>query len=488
MTLKLRDEKLYSNIRLIYITAVLIYSLLRQFVVAVQPILMSNVFNTVIILAAGILFLWDIAVFRNVLKTKYIWLLVAVFAATLLTTVVNFKYAFVDNIKAAANMFIQFFILYAAGNKLTRERIDKEIRVIATAVSGLWFVTGIISVVMYFLDICYTQTNYIWGEPTEIWQGFVRADDGMVVMRLWGVYVDPNFASAVSIIVICLCAYLLYLRPKKTEKIIHIVNIVVQSLYIVLSGSRMAMLILLLLAAVGAWYFSRKYLNAKNIKKLKNSILKEAVSIVLAASCVVCCYGVYTVTKKTLPFVRYGVSTVQSLFKPDSELPSEDEETTDDLEELDREDVSTKTDISNGRLNMWLEGFEVFKKNPVIGVGPRSYSIIANEIDPEMRIAEKSIHNSYMELLMGNGVVGFVLMLIFFALCAKDGIILRSRSDAESIRVGILLLIALSALAGGMFISSMFYYMSGISIIAFTMLGYSGAIIADIDREKKNGK
>ncbi len=467
----LKNEKAFFNVRLVYIVCVLLYAIARQVIVATQPILMHSALNILAILGAGAIFLWDVIFFRNVLKTKYIWILAALFVATGISTLLNHGYAFSDNIKAAANMFIQFFVLYAVGNRMTKERINRDVTVIGSALGALWMIAVAVSLVMYFFDINYSQTNYIWGEPTLINQGFVRVDDGAVVMRLWGVFVDPNFAAAISIIVICFAVYMMHTARKRWIKALHITNIVLQSLYVVLSNSRMALIILLFLAFVGCWYISIKKIRNFKVRVIaEKRLLREAVAVVLAVAMVFVCYLGVTAAKKVLPYAQYGITHMMN----GSDGSSGDGETTDDeIASLDREDISNKDDISNGRLKMWGEGFKVLKKNPVIGVGPRSYHLIANDLDSSMSIAEKSIHNSYMELLMGNGIVGFLLLLAFFLLCAKDALVLRFKNSGSLFTVGILMLIVLSALAGGMFISSLFYYLSGISVVAFGMLGYA---------------
>ena len=468
---KLKREVLYSKVRLFYIVVVLLYSLARQFIVALQPVLMLSVFNLAVIGAAGLICLWDIICFRNIFKAKYIWILAVLFAFTLISTVLNIDYGFSDNIKAAANMFIQFFVLYVVASDYKKEDIDKDIKVIGNAVGVFWMIATFISLIMYFADIYYTQTNYLWGEAKLVHQGFVHFDGGARVMRLWGVFIDPNFASAVSIIIICICAYLLYLSTKKWQRILHIVNIVVQSFYIVLSGSRMALLIVLLLAAVGGWYFAGNILSAFKKTRLIKGFLREVLAVALAVISVGAVYTAHTTIKSALPYVRHGIALVHDVFEENtdlSEVPDKEDEY-----EINRDDMDSKTDISNGRLELWLEGFKVFKKSPVFGVGPRNYATVANEINSEMDISYRSVHNSYVELLMGNGVIGFMLMLLFFLLCAIKGLKFRNQPTNVNTKVGILLLIVLSALAGGMFISSLFYYLSGISVVAFVMIGYA---------------
>ena len=185
-----------------------------------------------------------------------------------------------------------------------------------------------------------------------------------------------------------------------------------------------------------------------------------------------------------LPYAQYGIS---HLVNPPEGNDSTDTSEDDEIASLDREDIEAKDDISNGRVEMWLEGFDVLKKNPVIGVGPRSYHTVATEMveqtGEKMAISKISIHNSYMELLMGNGIVGFLLLLAFFVLCAKDAFMLRFKNTDSLFTVGVLMLIVLSALAGGMFISSLFYYLSGISVVAFAMLGYALAYMQCVKKE-----
>lgn len=478
----LKNKELFLNVRLVYVVLMLLYALLRQNVTALQPFLMQGWLNMAITLFAGVLILWDVLCFRNFLKTKYIWILASVVFLTAVVSVVYFRYSFVDNIKACINMVINFFVLYSIGSDMTRTRVDWEMQVLGNALCLAWGIAAAVSVYMYVADIFYTQTSYLWYEPTEILQGFVRNDDGHAVMRLWGVFVDPNFASNVSLVAILFSVYIICVNRVKWLRIVHGVNIVFQYLYIVLSGSRMSLLVLCLLTFVGGWYQI-----LPKLKKLKHPTVREIVAVLLAVVLTVCCYCSVQLTKTVLPYVQYGVSQL----KTEQSTPSEDENTQDEndstgVENLDRTDISEKSDVSNGRFSLWAEGFRIFENSPLFGVGPRSYRVMAKELDSTMKISFKSIHNSYLELLMGNGIVGLILMILFFALCAKDAILLRYRGSDSTFRVGILMLIVLGCLGAGMFISSLFYYLSGLSIFVFLALGYAVNLMHSEPKTQKN--
>lgn len=504
----LKNEALYSKVRISYIVVTIIYSLARQNITAVQPYLMSDILNLAVIGIAGLLVLWDVVAFRNIWKTKYIWLLAAFGVLTAVSSVLGFSYGYIENIKSIANLFIQFCLLYVVSVRKERGDIQKEVRIIADSLAAFWFIAVAISLVMYFTDISYTQNRYLWGDTTEIVQGFVHEHFGVAVMRLWGIFVDPNFASAVSIVVLCLSAYVLITSKSKLQKALHTVSIVAQFLYVVLSNSRMGFLILCLVAFFGGWYYGF-FLPSK---KKRNVIVKELLSVVVAVACAGLCFAGVQLTKNVLPYAQYAVKLVL----PDVDYSGEGAGTSTENEEassegvygeedstaeepstapeeekpqignLDRQDVVVKEDISNGRFSLWLEGLKtVFKQNMLFGVGPRNYHTVANSIDPSMRISTGySIHNSFVELLMGNGIVGALVFLLFLVLCAKDALVVRYRDPSKARDTGVLMLLVLSVLACGMFIACLLYTLSGLTVIMFTALGYAVRLMRK-DPEKK---
>ncbi len=496
----LKNETVFENVRLAYVAVLMVYSIARQMIVPLQPFFIHSAYNYLAMGLAIMIFLWDLSCFRNVLRARYLWILVGMFACTLIVSAMNFRYALMDNIKAAANMFIQFFVLYAVNRDASAQRLKRDVRVISKVLCIFWFVAALVSVMMYFLDISYTQTNYIWGDSKAVWQGFVREDDGVRVMRLWGIFLDPNFAAAYSIVAMILSVWLLREKSGKVQRVCHIINIFVQFLYIVLSGSRMAWLILVMILAFGLWYLAGDILKRWQKTATFCRLYKELLALVLAVASIGVAYGARSVAKTLLPYVPMGISYVkeavhtqptvppmdgtEGVTTPPAEgttTPPDSEETTGGKEnyELEREDIYIKKDESNGRLDMWREGFRILEQKPILGVGPRSYTQVAAELDSKMIIAKKSIHNSYMELLMGNGILGFLLMLVFFVLCAWRGLKQRLWNFDVSADAGFLLLSVLSMLITGMFISSLFYYLTGISVITFTLLGYAMAMLEE---------
>lgn len=485
---QLRNKNLYGCVRLAFVLFAILFSLLRQNITAIQPFLLSDIWAVALTLFAGILVLWDVFIFRNVFKMKYIWWLVAFFVLTAVSVLLNLRYGFMDSIKSVINLFIQFFALYVVCADYKRKQLNHELKIICNVLCVVWGIAAVISVYMFFADIFYHQTRYLWGDPVEIVQGFVRVHGGAIVMRLWGVFVDPNFAAAISVAAICFSLYIIFTVKNKLSTLLHVINIVFQFLYIVLSNSRMGYLILFLTTAVGAWYFAGVL-----IKKINwHWCIKELLAIVIAVVAVGICYAGVQTTKTVLPYMKTSIIQLQkaesvdeTIVETSKEITSEGKEELEqqetiekatmpqEVESLERQDIAAKSDISNGRFALWFDGLKVFLKHPVLGVGPRNHYTAAVEVVPDSLVAGGySVHNSYLELLMGNGVLGFLVLLLYFILCAKDAVLLRYKSKTSCLE-GFLMLAVLSLLASGMFIACLFYTLSGATVVLFAILGYA---------------
>jgi O-antigen ligase len=73
----------------------------------------------------------------------------------------------------------------------------------------------------------------------------------------------------------------------------------------------------------------------------------------------------------------------------------------------------TQTAILEGRLNyreiIWQAGWQVFKQNPVLGVGARGFreSVVENVVISR----QVAPHNAYLSILVDTGIIGFLLFI-----------------------------------------------------------------------------
>lgn len=58
-----------------------------------------------------------------------------------------------------------------------------------------------------------------------------------------------------------------------------------------------------------------------------------------------------------------------------------------------------------GRTDIWQEGFNLFQGSPLVGVGPSSATVIADE-------HEAKLHNAYLQIIVSYGMLGFIPILI----------------------------------------------------------------------------
>ena len=78
--------------------------------------------------------------------------------------------------------------------------------------------------------------------------------------------------------------------------------------------------------------------------------------------------------------------------------------------------ATTQTEVQGGRFGgrgkLWRAGLEVFPEHPVFGHGTGSYK---SAITPKLGPAAQVAHNSYLSVLVEQGIVGFLLYMSMFA-------------------------------------------------------------------------
>ena len=128
-----------------------------------------------------------------------------------------------------------------------------------------------------------------------------------------------------------------------------------------------------------------------------------------------------------------------------------------------------------GRIWIWTDVLSLFVKKPILGNGPGNNAYYAEKfgVAPYSMGYGKAVHNSYLDLLLNYGVVGFVLMMAFWILCIKS-VLIKIWTEGRSLDLSYylvafcVLLVAITS----MFLSSVFINTTAVSHIMFTMVGY----------------
>ena len=145
----------------------------------------------------------------------------------------------------------------------------------------------------------------------------------------------------------------------------------------------------------------------------------------------------------------------------------------DSFSPINRTDTD-KEDISNGRFKRWIQTVDIFKKAPILGTSPRNVSAFAKDHAPESLMALYGIapHNGYLDVLVGTGIVGTLIMVAYLIMC----VVIVLKKCFTKFRDPILAVSAASvfALAGSaMVLSDIFMFFTFGSVMFFMMMGYA---------------
>ncbi len=301
--------------------------------------------------------------------------------------------------------------------------------------------------------------------------------------RFYGNFYDVNYTSIVSICAILMAVYMFIICKSKVKKLLLCVSVFLQLVYLYLGQSRTG---LLAFAVVFALFI------------LFNNVIKKFDIKKIAISCILFFILVFVLPTQSLKLYNYlsygnnaeknnSVKKVDSknIKKSNDDINSNiviDEEmdyTTEDELLLGRTDY--ESDYSNGRLSIWECGIEIFKNEKIFGIGFSNILKYSLEKMPDSYITVKkfeAFHNTYIDLLASQGIVGFVIALIIFIYFAIINIkmikkLLIKEKDSSCTYLYIFLaLMLISVLVSSLLISQIFYVNNCVTFLFWLIMGY----------------
>lgn len=368
-----------------------------------------------------------------VLKKKvwnYNWWLISFLIVILLSSIINRSYGITGNIKLLVWQAIYFFVIFEVGqdDQIFSRLIKKFINILLST----WFVLSLISFIMF---VC----QYSYAVQLENRARFLRI--GFYGARLFGTFEDPNFGSTICVVVIIFS--FAYLSKKVYDNrwisLLLKINIVLQFIYIVLSGSRTGAMVLISVFFVYSFF---KIFYSHRLDK-QSVIIKVLLAVFLSAV--------------GSGIIYISIDIFKSLLAYIPELLSEVKTQTSTPVDLTRPDVEDNSDVSNGRLALWQSGIELFKSSWLFGTSPRNILTYASEVLPQTFIAktQKYTHNSYVNILASTGLLGSVSLLGFMILRVVE-VLKRSFSKINGFfneGLGVYVLSVLAVAVSGMFLN-----------------------------------
>ena len=442
-------EKNYFKINLAFILIVAVYCMCGL-IVPLQFISANKVVAGGMTLLGILLATYNLVIKKVYLKIKTIEYLLLFFAFNIITSILVISYGYSTNIKNALIFYIYFLTVFPIFTGVTREEGKKIYDYFFYTVATLNTFGVLASLIQFVLLKGYRVHDY---KGLYIRQGFVES-------RLFGILASPNYLSLISLIVIIflvlkICSF------EKVYRYISIVAIVLNFIYIVLSGSRTAFICMMIAAVI---YSIVMFYQKGNIKSL--------FKVVLAIVVVLFSYRAVNFTSE-----QYLKFNKERLEVQDKKLENKDNNLS-----LERTDTSEEN-ISNNRFAIWKSTASFVPKKPIFGYSGGNWYEIGKKTNPDEYIIKEHYltHNGYLEILFYNGLAGFISMGIFvlsFFISMVKRIFRDKKEGLVNKDLLSIVMILMVILVSNLFLSSTFYGISLLGIILFLMAGYFYSIVS----------
>lgn len=402
--------------------------------------------------------------------------------SAIVTALLNIEAGIIGNIKAWVMIAIPLFAFYPVCIDSDSNNRKKTLIKSMLGASTVCFFSAIIALVTYFMQI--SKELVFFNDKMTLGYRYYIPGDPSSGMLLYGVYEDTNHSAAytlvftaISLLIFINCEKGLFekLWVNKALKVYAVANMIVQMCYFPMANSRgawIALLVSLFVITLLYLYCTIFYKLSKKSRIIKSTALTLAVVVVVSIGII----GIRTMVSGVSNAITYisdemssdGDGAVDDGAKPD-EKPTDDNKFL--IDSFNKKDEY----MGGGRLYIWQDTFSLVKKMPLFGNGPGNNEYFAQKYDvAKYTLAMgKHVHNSYLDLLLNYGIVGFLIMLTFLALCAKD-ILKKILIDGESRDFSYYLItfLLLVVTITSFFLSSVFINTTAISFIMFVSLGY----------------
>lgn len=358
-----------------------------------NPFIYTTEFQSVLVkltlIAGGALIATRFMRYKRYMKMPCVILMVLFCISFAFSIFMNRKYDLVGNGKWLVWTGIQFFALYVCDVERDVKEYRKEFSILAHLM------------IVYNLAGCLIS---LWMLLTVYSKIFQTAEGEMLVSgftwgRLWGIHSDPNYGAVFSVIVIVL-SFLFLLKKKGLARGFYIVSIILNFLYVVFSDSRTGEVALV--CSMGLFVYMVLYRKMSGKEKAVRFGTAILAVVLLAGLSIGSIRLIKTEYNRELApiFAQMFPKETSHVKKP----------TVGRKQDL-------KTDVSNGRLDIWKSGIEVWKTSPVYGTGYTSFVPYTKEHVPDTYVVNTggsdyvSLHNSFMNTLAYQGLIGIVLLV-----------------------------------------------------------------------------
>ncbi|MEI5994940.1 O-antigen ligase family protein [Candidatus Enterococcus mansonii] len=422
--------------------------------------ILPKIVNTAIFTIVGLLGIFFICcdlwqAYQEKKRLTYEPLLVLFIIVAAISSIINIKYGYFDNLQSVLWQGIIFFIVYNVGKEFFEDK--SFFSIIHWGLIIFWFILVIASIFMFLIN--FQLSEMVFGGTKHLRLGFI---DG----RLFGIFVDPNYASMVSIMTIVLSMYQFLLEStKKWIKVFLGFNVFFQLSYISMSGSRSGLLVLMCIVFLGIFYVVFQ----KQLSKAKNIFLTFLLAMVLA---VVSSFAVYFAIDALKVIYMPLFDFIMSLKEHGVENSVGPSNAKSD-KIFERPDSGKGGgDISNLRFAIWKSGMELFKTSWLFGTSPRNMIAYAKDVLPDTYIAtNRTMHNAYLNTIVSTGILGTIPLFAFYIKSLISIIKTVFKRNAFSDYFGYYVLCLVVVASSSMFLNELIFVNTANSFLFWLFLG-----------------
>lgn len=342
----------------------------------------------------------------------------------LVSVFINHQYNTGANLQTLMYMFLQFYLIYDRFTTNNMEHKKSFFKQLGAVLVIFTMSVNILSLIMFILGI-----------RVQVSQIYVIGFDN-TSNRLWGFF-NPNAGAALAIISIAFSLYFIAYANRKIAKIINVVNIVIQYLYIVLAHSRSALIGLavfsffVILAAVYNFQINLMRKKFGDIDKCdQNKLSVDKAKAFAIAAILSICLSVVIVSSTFFirPYMmRIPVDTDSAIERIDSNLNVKIKNKksgifieSEALKKIspERSTAAQLVDPNRGRILFWLETIKLLNDKPLLGV---SYAGVIEEVSAAVEsptakaeIQAGGIHSTLISIVGASGFLGLIVFLIYF--------------------------------------------------------------------------
>ncbi|MBR3642595.1 MAG: O-antigen ligase family protein [Parasporobacterium sp.] len=349
----------------------------------------------------GLLILTRLRFYKEYIKMRFFALLILFCLSYGISAILNRDHGFYRNFRILVLLAYTFFIIYGYAPGITGKGKERQF-----GIAGIYYIvgTGVLSL-LSFISLFLGKSEIFYPQEGPIY--YIGFHWG----RLYGVYWDANIGALMCVAAMLTAMHFLIKAKHVFLKVFLAVYMIFQLCYVSFSGSRTGMLTLCVACLS---YTVLKFFPKKGKRAVVYAILSAAVSVCLI-------YGIKTVYNH-IHIKRTDIVTVSSYVdKNKGKVNFVDSNKGALHQNIDRTD-DVKDDISNRRFDIWKSAFEIARTAPVFGITHGNVLAYVDDKLPDSYLINNSqnnrfdsMHNTFLDVLVAQGVIGLVIFLCFGA-------------------------------------------------------------------------